>query len=115
MRTGEGNEIYRVLRTHIGRDQAISAPDICRAIGWSMTRERHVRQVISDESHFWSGVLICSSPGAGYFVAADFEEVHKYRNWIADLFHQAADKLRKVDNACAKMGIRFKPERKKAA
>jgi hypothetical protein len=115
MRTAEGNEIYRVIRTHVGRDQAISALDICRAIRWPMSRERHVRQVIADESHLWNGVLICSAAGAGYFVASDIEEVHTYRNWIADLFYKAQDKLAKVDEACAKMGFRFpKPERKAA-
>ena len=97
-------------RRHSGRDQAISAPDICRELGWPMKRERLVRQIISDESHLWTGVLVCGVPSAGYFCAADIEEVHKYRNWIADLFHKAADKLRKVDEACTRMGIRFARE-----
>ena len=115
MRTPEGDKIFAVVRTRIGRDQAISAPDICRELRWPMSRERMVRQIIADESHFWDHVLVCSAAGSGYFVAAEIEEVHKYRNWIDDLFYRAEEKLRKVDEACARMGIKFPREHQRRA
>lgn len=118
MKTDEGNKIYAVVRCHIGRENAISAPDICRAIGWPMSRERFVRQIIADENHLWQGILVCAVGGAGYFVAETFDEARKYRNWLRDLNEASRLKLTRFESSCKVMGIFFydgKHQRKAAA
>jgi len=113
MRTDEGNKVYAIVRCHIGRENAISAPDICRQLRWPMSRERFVRQIIADESHLWDGVLICAVGGEGYFCAQTFDEAHAYRNWLRDLMLKSKEKLARFENACSLMGIHFFEARKR--
>ena len=105
MKTKDGNKILRVLRSHVGQEEAISAPAICRALGIRETRERHVRQVIADESALWPDVVICATPGQGYFCAATFEELEAYDNWLAQLAKDAADKQRAFRRAAHRLGF----------
>lgn len=116
MRSPEGDKIFSVIRRHVGRDNAISARDICREIGWDpVARERLVRRLIADESSLWTAgpgarCLVCSAPGnggAGYFVAASFEEAETYYNWLLSLAAVANGKVFNFRAACSKMGLKF--------
>jgi hypothetical protein len=114
MRTPEGDKICSIIRLHIGRANGISAPDICRELGWRESYERTVRRIIADESCLWSssrrgdpGVLVCSEPSTGYFVAETYEEAHSYWNWLTDLAAVANRKVFNFQEACSEMGIKF--------
>src|SRR5258708_4776736 len=78
MRTGEGDKIFDVIRAHVGSENAISAPDICRELGWSHGCERNVRRIIAKESHLWPEIVCARAGdptgGGGYFVAESYEE-----------------------------------------
>lgn len=116
MRTPEGDNIFRVIRRHSGRENAISARCICRELDWPETRERHVRRIISDESHFWvvdhdTPFLVCAFSGSGntgYFVAQTFEEAELYENWLSRLASVANLKLFNFRQACSRMGIKLR-------
>lgn len=116
MRTPQGEHIFRVLKRHIGRDQAITARDICRELGWSAGLAREVRRIIAAEYSAWSAV-VCARAGrgaSGYFIAETYEEAQTYRAWLDDLVTVAATKVVAFDEACSKMGLKFK-ERKRDA
>jgi hypothetical protein len=115
MRTPEGDRICEILRKHQGREQMISAPDICRELGWRRTREREVRRVIAAESMLWDGVLVCSVGGIGFFCADHFDDVCAYDNWLTDLAAAATQKRDQFRTLCTRMGLRFPEERKDAA
>lgn len=121
MRTPEGEKILSVIRGHVGRENAISARDICLELGWSpKARERLVRRIVADESALWTvpggvdagraAVLVCAAASrgdSGYFVAADFEEAETYYNWLLSLAAVANRKVFNFREACSKMGIKF--------
>jgi hypothetical protein len=107
MRTEEGDKIYKIIRAHIGRPQAISAPEISALLKWKPSYEREVRRIISDESHLWPGTLVCSTPGKGYFCAETYEEAENYDNWLSDLIDAAQNKRTAFRTACQKMGFNF--------
>jgi len=111
VRTVEGDKIFKIIRSHIGRPQAISAPQICHQLRWKPSYERDVRRIISDESHLWPGILVCSFPGAGYFCAETYEEAETYDNWLSDLVDAAWNKRAAFRTACAKMGFKFATSR----
>jgi hypothetical protein len=115
MRTSEGNEIHRIIRTRVGAAEAISSPCIAQELRWKPSREREVRRIISDESHLWSNILVCSIPGKGYFCADTFEEAESYNNWLSDLVDQAKNKSDAFRTACEKMGFRFTPKKVRRA
>ena len=111
MRTPAATKIFLVIQNHIGRDQAISAREICRELGWSEGLAREVRRIISEEGCLFDGVLVCAYSGknsGGYFCAATYEEALTYRNWIANLSRKASKKLELIDRACARFGFNFK-------
>lgn len=105
MRTNTGNAILKVLRSHSGRAEALSAPAICRALKWPDTRERLVRRIIADESALWNDVLVCSVPGEGYFCAETFEEIERADHWLATLATQAAEKHRLFRATAHRLGF----------
>ena len=92
MKTATGNAILAILRRHVGRAQAITAPGICRALNFPVTRERLVRRIIADESALWPEIIVCATPGEGYFCAETFEEIERYDHWRAHLATDAAAK-----------------------
>lgn len=96
MRTKTGDRIAAILRSHQGAEDAISAPDICVALGWPQKRERTVRRIIHQQESLWP-FLICSIPGKGYFIATTHDEILTHDNWLADLHAktgQAWDRFR---------------------
>lgn len=105
MRTKTGDKIAAILRGHVGREEALSAPDICRALGWPLKREREVRRVIADEAPLWEGVLVCAKPGDGYFVAANIDEAQAYQNWLVALTNKAALKSSAFRASARAMGL----------
>lgn len=105
MRTNTGNTIFNLLREHVGQEEAISAPQICRELGWPDSRERLVRRIIADESALWPDVLICSVPGAGYFCAASFQEIESADHWLANLATEAAEKHRLFRATAQQLGF----------
>lgn len=107
MRTPEGNKIADVLRSHVGAENAISAPDICRALHLPVKRERHVRRVIADESALWDGILICSTPGKGYFAAASYDELIEHDCWLTGLLTEAEKKLAGFRKLAIAHGLRL--------
>lgn len=111
MRTAEGDKIFRIIRSRIGRPQAISSLDICRELRWPLSRDRMVRQTISDESHLWPAVLVCAVPGQGYFCAETYEEAESCDNWLSDLVEAAQNKRTAFRTACQKMGFNFTKNR----
>lgn len=109
MRTNTGDAIHHILRVHVGQEQAISAPDICRALRWPAPRERHVRRLIADESALWPDVVVCATPGQGYFCAASLDEIQRYDNWLSGLARDAADKHAAFRAAALTQGFRLEP------
>ncbi len=111
MRTRGGDKIFSVIRRHVGKENAISAAEICDELGRSAGNAREVRRIISDESCLWPNVLVCAYSGkncGGYFVAESFEEAETYLNWLTELAAVASRKVFNFREACSKMGIRFK-------
>ena len=115
MRTPEGDKIFAIIRQHDGAPNAITAPQICRELGWRKSRQRTVRQIISDESALWEGWPVCAIPGQGYFIAQSIEELMSYDNWLADLLTRSCNKLNAFRAAVRKMGIRLPDHHRKAA
>lgn len=115
MRTPEGDKIFAIIRQQDGAENAITAPQICRELGWKKSRERTVRRIIADESAFWEGWPVCGIPGQGYFVAESIEELMSYRNWLADLVDRSTDKLNAFRAALQKMGIKLPEHHRRAA
>lgn len=105
MKTNTGDLILKVLRQHVGQDQAISAPDICRELHWPLSRERLVRRIIADESALWPDVLICALPGAGFFCAATFAEIESREHWLSALAKDSAEKHRLFRKAARALGF----------
>lgn len=100
--------VHAALVAHQGRDQAISAPRLCRHLGWSHGREREVRRIIEDNANDnWPGVL-CAIPGVGYFFAADLEEIVTYRKYLVALKDAARDKLKRFDASADREGFSLK-------
>lgn len=115
MRTPEGDKVFAIIRQHDGAENAITAPQICRQLGWRRSRERLVRQLIADESAAWEGWPVCAIPGQGYFVAQSIEELMSYDNWLAELLTRSTDKLNAFRAAVKKMGIRLPEHHRRAA
>jgi hypothetical protein len=100
--------VHSALVAHRGREAAISAPRLCRRLGWSHGRERDIRKIIERHANSdWPGVL-CGVPGLGYFFAADLEEIHTYRKYLVALKTAAASKLKNFDTAAAREGFQMK-------
>jgi hypothetical protein len=97
--------VYSCLCEHQGRDQAITAPGICKRLGWSRGREREVRRMIAGNANkAWLGVL-CAVPGLGYFFASDMEEIATYRKYLVGLRKQAAIKVTDFDKTLKREGF----------
>jgi len=109
MRTSQGDKIYQVLRTHLGRENAISAPAICKALRWPEGREREVRRVIRSESPLWADAngIVCAAPGGGYFLAQTLEEIMAYESWLLDGLNAYQERLEIVRNYCRARGIKL--------
>lgn len=116
MRTPQGDRIYRVLAAHLGRENAISAPDICKALRWPEGRERQVRQIIRDESPLWAddNGILCAAPGGGYFLAQTFEELLAYESWLQEGRKSYDERLRSVRAYCRKRGFDLQQFRRAA-
>jgi hypothetical protein len=116
MKTPLGDKIYSVLARHVGRENAISAPGICRELLWSEGRERQVRQIIRDESPLWAeehGIL-CAAPGGGYFLATTMEELLAYESWLIEGRNSYGERLRRVRAYCRKRGFDLEQFRRAA-
>jgi hypothetical protein len=113
MRTDHGDSVYLILRSHIGLEQAITAPEICSALAWPPRNERVVREIIRDEAAFWDA-LVCAVPGTGYFCAATFDEICAYENWLSALASEASQKRDRFRELCARLGFHFYHERSAA-
>lgn len=107
MRTSLGDKVYKVIRRHVGASSYISAPAICKELGWRPSRERFVRQLIADESPLWDD-FVCSIPGRGYFVAESAEDLVKYHHWLSDLAAKAKNKVEYLQKFCRQKGINIK-------
>jgi len=116
MRTPQGDKIFEVLQKHLGRENAISAPDIAKALRWPAGREREVRRIIRTESPLWAdknGVL-CAAPGGGYFLAQTFEELMAYHSWLCDGRNSYDERIKSVEAYCHARGFNLQPFRKAA-
>ena len=105
MRTEAGDKVHDVIRQHNGAAQAITAPQICRQLGWRKSREREVRRAIADESAMWEGMPVCAIPSKGYFVGETIEELETYDNYLTDLLSRSTNKRNAYRQALRKMGI----------
>lgn len=103
------SQIQAVLRQHVGRDQAISAPGICRILRWPLSLEREVRRIIKDEGRSWGGegelFVVCAIPGRGFFIAADFEEIQNHDNWLSAQYAAVGKSRRDFRTLCKNLGI----------
>lgn len=74
--------IGNTLKAHVGSEHAISAPALADQLGYS---ERVIRRVISEEYVTISqlaGGLLCSKPGAGFYVSTHAEDIIAKAEWI---------------------------------
>lgn len=67
----ERSRLLSVMQQHIGAAHGISAKDLAASVG---SDERQVRRVISDLRE--DGYSICGTPGTGYFIASNAEELN---------------------------------------
>ncbi|GEM_PF-3890830 len=111
MRTPEGDAIFAVVKTRVGRDHAITSADICRELRWRPSRERQVRQIISDESMLWPEI-VCAAPGknGGFFRAETLDELCIYDNWLTEIAEREMNKRDAFRAYVRQQGIRL-PER----
>jgi hypothetical protein len=97
--------IAKELRKHHGQENAITAPALAELLDQP---EREIRRRISveyREIQRFAGGLLCSLPGAGYFLTADAEEIlHRYR-LLKGLHAQAAAKLEDYQEAVREFGL----------
>ena len=116
MRTNPGDKIFAILKTHIGRENAISAPELAKAIGWRSSLEREVRRIIRTESPLWAerDGLVCAVPGGGYFLGTSFEELSTYHTWLTEGRTAYEERIAIVANYCRARGIALAPIRRAA-
>jgi hypothetical protein len=104
-------QIVDVLRSHVGRDQIISAQAIADQVGANHDGARLVREILSEALHDGSlermEVPLCAIPGKGYFLAATAEEAQAYLNLLVALTAEAGRKMRAVARLFASLGIRL--------
>lgn len=102
-------QIEAVLRQHVGREQAITAPQICRALNWPLTLEREVRRILKEEGRSWGKegelFIICAIPGRGYFLAQDIEEIEAHDNWLSAQYAAVGKTRRDFRALCKNLGI----------
>lgn len=106
MRTTEGNQIYSILRAKVGRESAITAPELARLIGFPPGNERRVRRIINDECALWP-TLVVSEAGKGYFIAQTYEELEQCDSWLGKLMEAAALRRAEFRTLARKHGFRF--------
>lgn len=102
-------QIRKLLARHCGPANAITAPSICRALGYKPSMERQVRRIISEESHLWGNdddlFIVCSIPGAGFFVVDNLDEIYDYDNYLSRLVVTARTKHRTFRQRLKDLGI----------
>jgi hypothetical protein len=102
-----GDHVLAILRSRVGREQAITAPAIALRMGWTPNSERVVRSLIEIHANGdWPGVL-CAMPGTGYYFASNLEEIEEYRGLLATLKKAANAKLQKFDERVKAEGFRL--------
>jgi len=106
MRTGEGDRICELIRARRGRQQAITAYQICQILGWLPSREAPVRRIIADESMLWSGILVCRAAGDTYFCATNCEEALACETWLREARDAAQLALDAFLSQCRSLGLR---------
>lgn len=106
--------ILTLLRSHVGRDNLISAEAIATAIGLPQRDgARIVRDLLSEALH--DGTLedqeipLCAIPGKGYFLASDIEEAQAYADWCRSLAAEAARKSVAVTTLFKSLGLHLQP------
>lgn len=104
--------IIIVLRSHVGRDEIISAKAIAEEIGIRIRNgDREVREILSEALDDGSleelEIPLCAIPGKGYFLAADIDEAQAYADFISSLATEAARKSRNVTALFKSMGLRL--------
>ena len=65
-------QLLTALAGHIGRERGITARHLCARLNVS---ERQVRSLISEARE--NGYGVCGTPRAGYFIAANAEELEE--------------------------------------
>lgn len=103
----DDNQILKILLAHRGKFDAIGAKAIAEFLGWPLSRDRQVREIIEQcANRQWPGIL-CATPGSsgGYFFAADVEEVQAYRAYLQSLADAANDKINRLEGAMAREGL----------
>jgi len=64
------NKFITVMQNHIGRDLAISGNSLAEAMNTTPREIRHLTDSAIDE-----GILLCSHPSYGYWIALNAEEL----------------------------------------
>lgn len=105
-------KILTLLRSHVGRENLISAESIAMVIGLPQRDgARLVRDLLSEALH--DGTLedqeipLCAIPGKGYFLASDIEEAQAYLNLLLTLLAESARKARAVAKLFASLGLKL--------
>ncbi|HEX4083347.1 MAG TPA: hypothetical protein VHY22_00445 [Chthoniobacteraceae bacterium] len=105
MRTAEGDRVCELIRTRLGRRQAVTACQICQILGWPQSRESIVRRIIAEESMLWSGILICCADGEGYFCATNCDEALACETWLREARDHAQITLDTFIAQCRRLGL----------
>lgn len=97
--------IHSLLVHCAGIDAALTAPAICKRLGWPKSRDREVRRLIARHANNdWLGVL-CAVPGTGYFFASNLDEIVTYRKYLVSLKKAAGKKIVQLDDAAKHEGF----------
>jgi hypothetical protein len=107
MRSFFGDRVLEHLAEHVGRENAISAPAIALEMRLPFGIEREVRRTINSERSLWAanGILVCATPGGGYYIAADLADIADYHSTLRALATAAADRLASFEQECALTGF----------
>ena len=111
MRTILGDQIYRILRGRIGRDQMIHAHELAVMLGIKPRMEREIRRRIAVERKLWGKlpdvekIFVISLSGNGFFTCANYEEYLECRKWFANDARKATQRLADLDETAGEFGF----------
>lgn len=99
------DQIADILRSHRGRESAITSAEIARELQLPRSAERTIRETISDEDWEEREMLVVAVPGFGFYLATDASEVDAYHALLCSLRDRAAAKVTTFVAACRRAGI----------
>lgn len=99
------DQVLKVLKRHIGRDNAITASEIAQELGFTPGVGRSIRAIIAYD--FWPDIIVCGTggQGSGYYIASDYDEVQAYHRHLSQLADKASFKRENLETKAKRLGL----------